>query len=62
MELANAGLGQNVGQGLLKFLKSLKKDDSEDLRQTLRSQSDSNIVRLLVRLAEEVAAVGGATL
>ena len=55
VELAKARLGQNVGQGLIKFLKSLKKDDNQALRQTLRTQSDSNVVRLLVRLAEEVA-------
>jgi hypothetical protein len=57
VELAKAKLGQNVGQGLMKFLKSLRKDDNQALRQTLRTQSDSNVVRLLVRLADEVAAV-----
>jgi hypothetical protein len=59
VELAKARLGENVGQGLLKFLKTLKKDESQDLRRTLRTQSDSNIVRLLVRVADEVAAVVG---
>jgi hypothetical protein len=59
VELAKARLGENVGQGLLKFLKTLKKDESRDLRRTLRTQSDSNIVRLLVRVADEVAAVVG---
>lgn len=57
VELAKAQLGENVGQGLLKFLKTLKKDGSPDLRRTLRAQSDSNIVRLLVRMGDEVAAV-----
>jgi hypothetical protein len=57
VELAKARLGENVGQGLLKFLKTLKKDESQDLRRTLRTQSDGNIVRLLVRVADEVAAV-----
>jgi hypothetical protein len=55
VELAKARLGQNVGQGIVKFLKSIKKDDSQALRQTLRAQSDSDVVRFLVRLADEVA-------
>jgi hypothetical protein len=59
VELAKARLGENVGQGLLKFLKALKKEESQDLRRTLRTQSDSSIVRLLVRVADEVAAVVG---
>lgn len=59
IELAKAKLGQNVGQGLLKFWKGLKKDTNPDLRRTLRSQSDRNVVRLLVRLSDEVAAVVG---
>ena len=59
MELAKAQLGENVGQGLLKFLKTLKKDSSPDLRRALRAQSDSNVVQLLVRMGDEVAAVVG---
>lgn len=57
--VAKAKLGQNVGQGLLKFWKGLKKDTSPDLRRTLRAQSDKNVVALLVRLGDEVAAVVG---
>jgi hypothetical protein len=57
VELAKAKLGQNVGQGLIKFLKSLRNDNNQALRQTMRTQSDSNVVRLLVSLAEEVASV-----
>ncbi|WP_431240880.1 AAA family ATPase [Mycolicibacterium aichiense] len=57
VEVAKAKLGQNVGQGLLKFWKGLKKDTSPDLRRSLRAQSDKNVVRLLVRLGDEVAAV-----
>ncbi|OBI28135.1 hypothetical protein A5711_02190 [Mycobacterium sp. E2238] len=59
LELAKARLGDNVGKGLLKFLKTLKKPDSQDLRRTLRMQSDNNVVRLLVRMADEVAVVAG---
>ena len=59
VELAKARLGENVGQGLLKFLKTVKKSESQDLRRTLRTQSDNNIFRLLVRVADEVAAVVG---
>lgn len=59
VEVAKAKLGQNVGQGLLKFWKGLKKDTSPNLRRTLRTQADNNVVRLLVRMGEEVAAVVG---
>ncbi|WP_157935281.1 AAA family ATPase [Mycobacteroides abscessus] len=59
VELAKARLGENAGQGLLKFYKAVKKDGSADLRRTLRTQTDSNVVRLLMRTGEEVAAVAG---
>ncbi|WP_328352721.1 hypothetical protein OG976_20285 [Mycobacterium sp. NBC_00419] len=54
-ELAKAKLGENVGKGLAKFIKSLKKDKSGELRRTLRAHSDANIVRMLVKIADEVA-------
>jgi hypothetical protein len=54
-ELAKVKLGENVGKGLAKFVKSLKKDETGDLRRTLRAQSDTNIVRMLVKIADEVA-------
>ena len=44
---------------MTKFLKTLKKDSSPDLRRSLRAQSDSNVVQLLVRMGNEVAAVVG---
>lgn len=59
VELAKARLGENAGQGLLKFYEAMKKDGSADLRRTLRTQTDSNVVRLLMRTGEEVAAVAG---
>jgi hypothetical protein len=59
VEFAKTKLGQNAGKGLLKFWKTLKKDSSPDLRRTLRAQSDVNVVRLLMRMADEVAAVVG---
>lgn len=59
VEFAKAKLGENAGKGLLKFWKSLKKDSSPDLRRTLRAQTDINVVRLLVRMGDEVAAVVG---
>jgi hypothetical protein len=59
VEFAKTKLGENAGKGLLKFWKALKKDTSPDLRRTLRAQSDINVVRLLVRLSDEVANVVG---
>lgn len=59
VEFAKTKLGENAGKGLLKFWKTLKKDSSPDLRRTLRAQSDINVVRLLVRMGDEVAAVVG---
>lgn len=59
LELAKAKLGENVGKGLLRFLKTFASNDGKDLRRTLRAQSDASILRLLVRLADEVAAVAG---
>ncbi|MGV0675963.1 hypothetical protein ABQE62_07170 [Mycolicibacterium fortuitum] len=59
VQLAKAKLGENVGQGLLKFLKTFTSNDGQDLRRALRTQSDASIVRLLVRMADEVAAVAG---
>ncbi len=59
VQLAKAKLGENVGQGLLKFLKTFASNDGQDLRRTLRAHSDPSIVRLLVRMADEVAAVAG---
>ena len=59
VQLAKAKLGEDVGKGLLKFLKTFAGNDGQDLRRSLRAQSDAGIVRLLVRLADEVAAVAG---
>jgi hypothetical protein len=59
VEFAKTKLGENAGKGLLKFWKTLKKDTSPDLRRTLRAQSDINVVRLLVRMSDEVASVVG---
>lgn len=59
VEFAKTKLGENAGKGLLKFWTSLKKDTSPDLRRTLRSQSDANVVRLLMQMSDEVASVVG---
>jgi hypothetical protein len=55
LNLVKTRLGQDVGKGLLSFLKGLRSDDREALRRDIRSRSDGNVVRLLVRLADEVA-------
>ena len=55
LNLVKSRLGQDVGQGLLAFVKGLRSDDRETLRLDIRSRSDGNVVRLLVRLADEVA-------
>lgn len=53
MELAKARLGDNIGQGMLKFLKSLGgAGGDKTLHESLRTHSDGNIVRLLVRMAD----------
>ncbi|MET0992693.1 MAG: hypothetical protein ABWY20_00820 [Mycobacterium sp.] len=57
LNLVKSRLGQDVGQGLLTFVKGLRSDDREGLRRDIRSRSDGNVVRLLVRLADEVADV-----
>ena len=60
VKLAKAQLGENVGQGLESSWRTLaKKDSRPDLRRALRAQSDSNVVQLLVRMGDEVAAVVG---
>lgn len=59
VQLAKAKLGEDVGKGLLKFLKTFAGNDGQDLRRSLRAHSDAGIVRLLVRLADEVATVAG---
>lgn len=59
IEFAKTKLGQNAGKGLLKFWATLQKDSGPELRRMLRAQSDINIVRLLVRMGDEVAAVVG---
>ena len=55
LNLVKSRLGQDVGKGLLSFLKGLRSDDRQSLRRDIRSRSDGNVVRLLVRLADEVA-------
>ena len=57
LNLVKSRMGQDVGQSLLAFVKGLRSDDREGLRRDIRSRSDGNVVRLLVRLADEVANV-----
>jgi len=57
LNLVKSRLGQDVGNGLLTFVKGLRNDDRDSLRRDIRSRSDGNVVRLLVRLADEVADV-----
>lgn len=55
LNLVKSRLGQDVGKGLMAFVKGLRSDDRDSLRRDIRSRSDGNVVRLLVRLADEVA-------
>jgi hypothetical protein len=43
LNLVNSRLGQDdVGNGLLTFVKSLRNDDRDSLRRDIRSRSDGN--------------------
>ena len=55
MAQVKARLGEHAGEGLAVFFKGLRQDTTDDLRRDLQSRSDTNVVKLLVRLCDEVA-------
>ncbi|KZF15245.1 AAA family ATPase [Rhodococcus sp. EPR-134] len=55
MALVKARIGEHAGEGLAAFFKGLRQDTTADLRRDLQSRSDTNVVKLLVRLCDEVA-------
>ncbi|MES9517937.1 hypothetical protein ACIQYW_29335 [Rhodococcus erythropolis] len=57
MAQVKARLGEHAGEGIAAFFKGLRQDTTADLRRDLQSRSDTNVVKLLVRLCDEVAAV-----
>lgn len=57
MALVKARIGEHAGEGLAAFFKGLRQDTTADLRRDLQSRSDTNVVKLLVRLCDEVATV-----
>lgn len=57
MALVKGRLGEHVGEGAAAFLKGLRRDTTEEMRRDLQTRSDSNVVKLLVRLCDEVASV-----
>ncbi|MGW4339246.1 AAA family ATPase [Rhodococcus koreensis] len=56
MALVKARVGEHAGEGIATFVKTVRQDATDDLRRDLKSRSDTNVVRLLVRLCDEVAA------
>ncbi|MCZ4618739.1 AAA family ATPase [Rhodococcus qingshengii] len=56
MAQVKARLGEHAGEGITAFFKGLRQDTTADLRRDLQSRSDTNVVKLLVRLCDEVAA------
>ncbi|MDJ0363305.1 ATP-binding protein [Rhodococcus sp. H29-C3] len=49
-------LGEHAGEGISTFFKTLRQDTTADLRRDLKSRSDTNVVKLLARLCDEVSA------
>lgn len=56
MALVKARVGDHAGEGIAAFFKTLRQDTTSDLRRDLQSRSDTNVVKLLARLCDEVAA------
>lgn len=59
MALVKSRVGEHVGEGIATFVKTLRQDTTADLRRDLQSRSDANVVKLLARLCDEVAAALG---
>lgn len=57
LALVKGRLGEHVGEGAAAFIKGLRRDTTEEMRRDLQTRSDSNVVKLLVRLCDEVASV-----
>lgn len=55
MALVKARIDEHAGEGLAAFFKGIRQDTTADLRRDLQSRSDTNVVKLLVRLCDEVA-------
>lgn len=55
LEVVKARIGLNVGSGVAALWKSLTTNRSEELRRDIRSRSDANVVRTIVRLAAAAA-------
>lgn len=49
-------LGEHAGEGIAAFFRKLRQDPLDDLRRDLQSRSDTNVVKLLTKLCDEVAA------
>lgn len=62
LALAKARLGEHVGEGISGFIRGLRTDHLDTVRQEIRRRSDANIVLLLTRLCDEVAAVFNRTI
>lgn len=56
MAQVKARVGEHAGEGISTFFKTLRQDTTADLRRDLQSRGDANVVRLLARLCDEVAA------
>jgi DNA polymerase III delta prime subunit len=59
LAMVKARIGEHAGEGIATFFKTLRQDTTEDLRRDLKSRSDTNVVKLLVRICDEVAAAMG---
>lgn len=49
-------LGEHAGEGIAAFFRNLRQDPLDELRRDLQSRSDTNVVKLLTKLCDEVAA------
>ncbi len=56
MAQVKARLGEHAGEGIAAFFTGLRQDNTADLRRDLKTRSDQNRVRFLVRTCDEVAA------
>jgi hypothetical protein len=45
----------NVGGGIAAFVKALRTTEDAELRRDIRSRSDSNVVKLIVSLADKAS-------
>ncbi|MDJ0408913.1 hypothetical protein [Rhodococcoides fascians] len=56
LALVKGRLGEHVGEGIAAFVKGLRTDPLQEIKHDVRRRSDGNVVKVLVRLCDEVAA------